>query len=120
MDFINLLMVFVGIIAVCTGMYEIAKKTVAGRNTAASTQEQIRKFSTIDGTTYIIEGTVVILMAFSDYIPFLGTTAGLYTAAGILVACVIYNFVMAKKLLNNFPEGDDDKKRSSESRLKRR
>ena len=118
MDFINLLMVFIGIIAVCTGMYEIAKKTVAGRNTAASTQEQIRKFSTIDGTTYIIEGTVVILMAFSDYIPFLGTAAGLYTAAGTLVACVIFNFVMAKRILNNFTKEDETDLRAGRNRLR--
>lgn len=104
MDLIQLLMVFVGIIAVCMGMYEIAEKTVAGRNTSASTQEQIRRFSLIDGTTYMIEGTVVIFMAFSDYIPFMGTTLGLYTGAGILVACVIFNFVMARRILNNFPD----------------
>ncbi|MCQ2401083.1 MAG: hypothetical protein MJ059_04065 [Lachnospiraceae bacterium] len=111
MELVQLLMVFIGIVAVCMGMYEIAKKTVAGRNTAASTQEQIRRFSTIDGTTYIIEGSVVILMAFSDYIPFMGTTAGLYTGLGILIACVVYNFIMAKKILNNFPDEDGDNKK---------
>lgn len=111
MDLINLLMVFIGIVAVCMGMYEIARKTVAGRNTSASTADQIRKFSRVDGTTYIIEGTVVILMAFSDYIPFMGTTAGLYTAAGTLIACVIFNFIMAKKLLNNFHDNEDGKKK---------
>ena len=41
MDFINVLMVFVGIVAVFAGIYELAKRTVIGRNVKASTPDSV-------------------------------------------------------------------------------
>ena len=100
MDFINVLMVFVGIVAVFAGIYELAKRTVIGRNVKASTPEQIKKFSVADGIFYILEGISVILMAFEDHLPFVNSNAIAILIAALLVA----DMIAARKLLNNFSE----------------
>lgn len=102
MDLIGLILVFFGVVALCMGVYELAKQTIVGRNTSASTPEQIRKFSKIDGICYIIEGLAAILLAFSDYIPFLAGKGTLALGA-IVVITMIVNFILARKYLNNFP-----------------
>ena len=104
MDFFNVIMVFLGIVAIFAGAYEWAKKTVVCRNVRASTPEQIRKFSPIDGFTYIGEGILVILLAFENYLPFMKTRAAEYIVCALIVALAVYNYIMAKKLLNNFKE----------------
>lgn len=100
MDTINLIMVLFGIIAVMTGGYELLKKTVVGRNVAASKPEEIAKFSKIDGITYLVEGVCAILLGFSDQIPFMQNGVVKILAVVLIVAAIIMNFVMARKMLS--------------------
>lgn len=104
MDTYGLILVLLGIIAFCMGCYELYKKTVVGRNTSASTPEQIRKFSTVDGVCYLIEATVAFLLAFSEQIPFLKADGPKLALAVVFVITMIVNFVLARKMLANFPE----------------
>ena len=109
MDIYGLVLVFLGTVAVCMGAYEIAKKTVVGRNTSASTSEQIRSFAVVDGVCYIAEGTVAILLAFAQQLPLLSGDVPKTVLVVLLAGIMIYNFVMAKKLLNNFPKEEKKK-----------
>lgn len=104
MEFISVLMVFIGLIAVFAGTYELTKKTVVGRNVRASKPEQIRKFSEIDGATYLGEGVLVIVLAFSDYLPFVSTVPGKTVIVVLIVTLVIFNYIMARKTLDNFTD----------------
>jgi len=113
MDIYGLVLVFLGIIALCMGTYELYKKTVVGRNTSASTPEQIRRFSKVDGICYLVEAAVALLLAFSGQIPFLASDGAKLALAVIFLGTMIVNFVLAKKMLNNFP---DEKKKSDRSR----
>lgn len=110
MDIYGLVLVFLGIVAFCMGSYELAKKTVVGRSTSASTPEQIRRFSKVDGCCYLAEGGLAILLAFSEQIPFLAADGAKLVLVLLFVAVMIYNFVMARKLLNNFPKEEKEKK----------
>ncbi len=100
MDTIGVIMVLVGIIAILVGAYELMKKTVVGRNVSASTPEEIRKFSTIDGITYLVEGVLVILLAFSDQLPFMQNAFAPTLCFAMIVTVVVINFVMARKILS--------------------
>jgi len=104
MDISGLVLVFLGIIALGMGSYELYKKTVVGRNTSASTPEQIRKFSTVDGVCYLIEAGAAILLAFSEQIPFLKSGVAKLGLAVLLVVTMIVNYILARKMLGNFPE----------------
>ena len=104
MEFINVVMVFIGLVAIFAGAYEYTKKTVVGRNVRASTPEQIRRFSVYDAFTYIGEGVLVILLAFSDYIPFMNSEVASITVTVLIGVLLVFNYVMAKKLLNSFPK----------------
>lgn len=104
MEFVNVVMVFIGLVAIFVGTFEYMKKTVVGRNVRASKPEQIRNFSVVDAFTYIGEGVLVILLAFSDYIPFLAGEASRTVLVVLLLALVVFNYIMAKKMLDGFPK----------------
>ena len=100
MDTIGVIMVLVGIIAILVGAYELMKKTVVGRNVSASTPEEIRKFSTFDGITYLVEGILVILLAFDEQLPFMQNSVAPLLCLMMIITVVIINFIMAKKILS--------------------
>ena len=100
MGTVELVMILVGVIAVIMGVYELSMKKVVGRNVTASKPEEIVKFSRIDGVTYLIEGTLCILLGFSDYIPFMNGSIMPLVVLIAIIALVIFNYVMAKKILS--------------------
>lgn len=93
-------MVLVGIVSILVGAYELIKKTVVARNVAASTPEEIRKFSTIDGITYLVEGVLVILLAFSDQLPFMQNAFAPMLCLVMIITVVVINYIMARKILS--------------------
>ena len=103
MDIIGLVLVFLGIIAFCLGAYELIKKTVVGRNTSASTEEQKRAFAPVDGCCYLGEGIIAILLAFSKQL-FGDNRVILITLAVIFVGLMVFNFIMARKMLGDAPK----------------
>jgi len=105
MDIYGLVLVALGLIALGMGVYELYKKTVVGRNISASTPEQVREFSRIDGICYLVEALVAFLLAFSEQIPFLaGSDYAKFALAVIFVCTMVANFILARKMLNNFPD----------------
>lgn len=93
-------MVLFGIVSVCVGVYELVKKTVVGRNVSASTPEEIKKFSKVDATTYLVEGVLVICLGFDKYLPFMNNSIAPIVIFIAIVIMVIYNYRMAKKMLS--------------------
>lgn len=103
MDIIGVVLVFLGIIAFCLGAYELIKKTVVGRNTAASTEEQKRAFAPVDGCCYLGEGIIAILLAFSNQL-FADNKTVLIVLALIFIGLMVFNFIMARKILGDLPK----------------
>jgi len=102
MELIGLVLVFLGIIAFGVGAYELIKKTVVGRNTAASTEEQKRAFSKVDGCCYIGEGIIALLLAFSNQL-FGDNQIVLILLAVIFIGIMVFNFIMARKMMGDTP-----------------
>jgi len=102
MDLIGLVLVFLGIIAFGVGAYELIKKTVVGRNTSASTEEQKREFSKYDGCCYIGEGIIALLLAFSNQL-FGDNKVVLILLALLFIGLMVFNFIMAKKIMGGRP-----------------